>query len=177
GIVKLWDHASEQCLWSVSAHHGSAVPSLAFSPDGAWLVSGGADATIMVWQASSGQHLCTLTGHTDMVRLVTFNAQGLLASGSFDYTVKVWQFSKIGHTGVAAQCVDTLYGHSGLVWSTAFGPEGLLASGSFDCTVKLWQIGRAGEGGKCLRTLRGYSRLVSAVAFSPDGRLLVSDES
>ena len=54
----------------------------------------------MVWQAHSGEHLGTLSGHTDMIYSVTFNAEGLLASGSFDCTVKLW---KIGQRAGAAQ--------------------------------------------------------------------------
>ena len=177
GIIKIWDHASGQCLWSVAAHHGSAITSLAFSPDGELLVSGGEDATIMLWRASNGEPLGTLSGHTDAVQSLGFNAQGVLASGSFDRTVKLWRLGKVGHTGEAAQCVGTLFGHTGWVWSTAFGPDGLLASGGQDCTVKLWQINWGGEGGKCLQTLHGYSRLINTVALSPDGGRLISGEN
>ena len=171
GIVKVWDLASEQCLWSIAAHHGSAASSLAFSPNGELLVSGGEDATIMVWQAASGEHLSILSGHTDPVLSVAFNAEGLLASGSFDGTVKLWQ---VGHRGKASRCLSTLQGHTGWVWSVAFGPDGLLASGSHDGVVKLWEISRGGEGGKCLRTLRGHSRVIHSVGLSPDGKILVS---
>ncbi|TEU17946.1 MAG: hypothetical protein E3J21_07060 [Anaerolineales bacterium] len=90
---------------------------------------------------------CVLTceGHTDWVRSVTFSPDGsLLASGSADQTVRLWDVS----TG---QCLKTLQGHTYLVWSVAFSPDGCtLASGSQDETIKLWDV----QTGECLKTLR-----------------------
>lgn len=177
GMIKLWDQMNQQYLWSVHAHRGWPAACLAFSPDGELLVSGGEDATIGMWQVRSGQHLGTLVGHSDRILSVAFNAQGMLASGSFDRTIKLWQFDTVGRSSAAPLCIGTLHGHTGLVFAIAFSPEGVLASGSLDGTIKLWQWSDEEEKGKCLRTLRGYSRLVTTVAFSPDGQLLLSEES
>lgn len=176
GTIKLWDYAREACTWSVVAHRGLAVSSLAFSPDGELLVSAGEDATIMVWQTRNGKFLLAISGHTDVVQFVTFNERGILASSSFDHTVKLWKITQVGQTETTAQCLVTLHGHTNWVWSTAFGPGGLLVSGDQDGVLKLWQISQEGDGGKCLRTLRSYSRLVNSVALSPDGNFLLSDE-
>ena len=69
----------------------------------------------------------TLTGHSDWVRSVAFSPDGqLLASGSDDNTIKLWQ------PGTGNQ-IRTLTGHSNWVISVAFSPDGqLLASGSDD---------------------------------------------
>lgn len=174
GVVEVWDYAHEHCLWSAAAHQGSAVPGLAFSADGKLLASAGKDATIAVWQPDTGQNLEIFSGHTDSVRSVNFNTDGLLVSSSYDGTVKVWQ---IGSEKGAGRCVDTLRGHTGIVWSSAVGPAELLISGGHDGAVKLWQIRKNGEGGTCLRTLRGYTRLANRIALNPDGSLLLSDES
>jgi WD40 repeat protein len=76
---------------------------------------------------------------------VAFSPDGrLLASGSDDQTVKLWDVE----TG---QEVRTLRGHNGGVWSVAFSPDGrLLASGSGDGTVKLWDVATGQE----VRTLQ-----------------------
>jgi WD40 repeat protein len=90
---------------------------------------------------------------------------GLLASGSEDHTVRLWD---LRHTG---QCLKTLAGHTTWVRSVAFSPDGgLLASGSFDQTVRLWDV----HTGQCLKTLSGHTDWVWSVAYSPDGRLLAS---
>jgi len=107
----------------------------------------------------------TLAGHTDSVVSVAFSPDGkLLASGSHDKTVKLWDVA----TGAA---VRTLTGHTDVVLSVAFSPDGkLLASASLDDTAKLWDVAT----GAAVRTLAGHTDGVLSVAFSPDGALLAS---
>ena len=84
------------------------------------------------------------------VNSVAFSPDGrLLASGSHDKTVRLWDTA----TGALQQ---TLEGHSDWVRSVAFSPDGrLLASGSDDETVRLWDTAT----GALQQTLEGHSRL------------------
>jgi WD40 repeat protein len=71
----------------------------------------------------------------------------MLASGSLDETIKLWDIA-------SSQVLRTLAGHSAEVQSVAFSTDGkTLASGSFDETIKLWDV----ASGKELRTLTGHS--------------------
>lgn len=106
-----------------------------------------------------------LKGHSRYVNTVALSFLGnLLASGSSDKTIKLWQLD----TG---QNLATFRGHSDDVNSLAFSPDGqYLASGSLDRTIKLWQVST----GKLLGTFAGHSDSVLSVSFSPGGQFLAS---
>ena len=107
-----------------------------------------------------------LQGHSDRITCVSFSPDGqLLASGSFDQTIKLWNLE----TGEEPR---TLKGHSKNVRSVSFSPDGTtLASGSDDQTIKLWNL----ETGEAIRTLEGhYDPAITYVSFSPDGQILAS---
>jgi WD40 repeat protein len=104
-------------------------------------------------------------GHSRSVRSVAFSPDGkLLASGSNDHTVRLWEVSN-------GKQLALLKGHSTGVNSVVFSPDGKqVASSADDGTIRLWEV----SSGKQLMSLEGYTGAVLSVAFSPDSRQVAS---
>jgi WD40 repeat protein len=99
--------------------HTNPVTSVAFSPDGARLVTGSEDLTAKVWDARTGAALLELKGHRNGVLSVAFSPDGArLVTGSRDSTAKVWD----ARTGAL---LLELLGHTIEVYSVGFSPDGV----------------------------------------------------
>ena len=108
-----------------------------------------------------------VAGHTVAVTSLAFKPNSyLLASGSQDKTVRIWEVRDRDNL----RHVRTLQ-HPDRVSSVAWSPNGrTLASGSHDGTVRLWNP----NNGINFAVLRGHTERVTCVAWSPDGRILAS---
>jgi WD40 repeat protein len=147
---------------------------LAFSPtDIRLLAAPSAPQDIQIWDLSTRRAVRTLIGHKGRVLRLAFSPNGrLLASGSEDNTVKVWDMRDAPERGPLCT-----YRHSGRVHGLVFSPDGrYLASTGGDNEVKVWETEKLREGQieRPLRDFEGHfiqKRLVN-VAFSPDSQLL-----
>lgn len=74
GTIKVWSLESGQVLISLT-HSAHPVCDVAFSPDGHYLVSGGADRVARVWDLDTGHETATFT-HEDIADYVSFSPDG-----------------------------------------------------------------------------------------------------
>jgi WD40 repeat protein len=145
---------------TVLAAHAGDVFALAFTRDGRFMVSGGRDGVVRVWDVRAGSVRFTLTGHEGDVNSVAVDPAGTwVASCGDDGTVRVWDLATGAARGVVARTGAVILG-------MAVSPDGQsLAFADGDNTVALWDVGNTDR-----RVLGRVPARVEAVAFAPDGR-------
>jgi WD40 repeat protein len=163
-LVRLWDVKTGKELRQFRGHT-SWVWTVAFSPDGKHILSGGADRTIRLWDAQTGKELRRFSGFSSQVVGVDFSPDGqhFLSVGEGDSLIRLWS--------VKGKQLRSLKNPTGPVWCAVFSPNGKhLVSGDGKGVARLWEI----ETGKVIRTFRGHTGALTCLSFSAKGRRLLS---
>lgn len=91
GSIFIYDIASNQIVLTKAEAHSDVVVSLAYSPNGKYLASGGADRMAKLWNADNLEPYKTLEGHTHHVNSVSWKCDSRqLLTASADTTTKLW---------------------------------------------------------------------------------------
>ena len=136
--IQIWNPRTRECTAKFKAAIDSAFnTSLAWTPDGTRLLSGGSasDPTIREWDTSTwkqaGDPWC---GHTDAINVITVNSTGtLVASASDDKHVRLWRLSD--------RRTIAVFKHSKTVWCATFSADGkYIFSGGFHKKISEWAV-------------------------------------
>ncbi len=170
--IVLWEAKTQRLL--ARLEHTDNVWSLAFSPDGKWLVSTHGDGAILLWEVAARRRVADFSGHIGPVRKVAFSRDGrLMASGSDDESLIVWQRDSLHKQAV-------LTGHKNGVSEIVFPAEsGQIASADKAATSRIWEIamGQARETLNIKNSIGKEYILPHILAFSPDLRWFATSEA
>jgi WD40 repeat protein/DNA-binding SARP family transcriptional activator len=155
---EVWDVDSGELLLTLDGHLVGSR-SVAFSADGADLVSGSRDGWVRVWDAASGEPRTEFrAGRSPILSLAASPDGRFVVAGDEDGEVTVWDVE-------TAERMHRLVGHIGAVGGLAFGADGTLVTTSEDGTARVWDPATGRE----LATFRGHGAPVHQVAVSRDG--------
>ncbi|KAJ5474539.1 hypothetical protein N7475_004105 [Penicillium sp. IBT 31633x] len=123
--------------------HTGNILSVAVSPSGKFVATGGADNKLIIWDAETLTPSKTFLHHRDSVcslsfarHISTMSSGEQLFSGSYDRTIKTWSISGAGHA-----YVETLFGHQDHVTGVAaMTIDECVSVGARDRTARLWKV-------------------------------------
>ncbi len=161
--------------------HADAVLSLAFSPDGHYLASGGKDKTIRIWDILDANHptVAVLTGHSGEVAHVSFlNREQLISGGGEgDGTLRTWNWKLpqplLASLGPTEEDLKSPIG----VWIKAMtlNPDGRsVALGRENGKIEVYDPPALTHGNLLNPDAVNMMRPVEAIALSPDGKSLAA---
>lgn len=178
GIIELWK--TEPAGWqpqTALSEHSEAVESLAFSPDGKWLASGGWDRKICLFDlslASQELKLINLTDSTDAIAQVAFlpdEKETILAWVGWDKTleVRILKEEELEKKIKPGQVpIDNRLHKASTL---AFSPDGkLFAAADLNGGIRIWQT--ATMPWQDANMLLAHEDEVGSLSFSRNGNLL-----
>lgn len=208
--VRCWDTETGKHL-KILQEHASRVNTIAFSPDQTKIASASGEArssstekpdnTIRIWDATTGQLLKTLIGHTSAVNSLAFSndsinlvsASGTIAplrsKSNSDNTIRLWnvQTGQLLYPSPPLNIVtnehnkqqdrqlgrpfNTLQGHTKAVTCVAFSPDNQQLATASDDTTIKLWDAQTGE---TLHTLQGHLDPVRFISFSPNSKKIAS---
>jgi WD40 repeat protein len=156
--VTLWQ--AETGRWIADLPHHYWVRTVAFSPDGRLVCTGGEDHAAQLWKTDFGDPFGHPLPHQDSVQAIAFSPDSrTLLTGSDDRTARVWDVETGRPIGQPLE-------HQGPVRAVGFAPDGRsLLTASHDGTARLWRPAPA----EPYRRTLAHDGQVMAVAWAPDG--------
>ncbi|KAI9355878.1 WD40-repeat-containing domain protein [Pilaira anomala] len=153
--------------------HEDEVNAVRWDPSGQYLASCSDDMTTKIWSMDSDTPVQEIKGHNLQIYTLQWapysqrdsvnNSPRILATASFDATVRIWD-------ALEGTCLHVLRNHTEAVYSISFSPDArLLASGSFDELLNVWDT----KDGTVIKTFRANGGIFE-VHFNRNGDKLAA---
>ncbi len=130
--LNVWDKNTGKLIATIKEE--SPIYSVAYSPDGKYLVCGDMGGNIKIYDANTFKLDNSLQGHTARVHEIEFSRDGKqMATASFDKSVLLWKMDDLNVTPISMR------DHDSWVWTMAFSPDGTkLIAGCVDKLIRVW---------------------------------------
>ncbi|MBA2307010.1 hypothetical protein H0W26_02665 [Candidatus Dependentiae bacterium] len=160
--------------------HTNKVPSVAFSSEGALILTGSHDKTACVWDTTTGKQREFLPEPDSLIQLedtfvdkadshditsVACSPDGTsFLTGSSNKTACLWD-------PLTGKVLKILKGHTHWITSVAFNCDGsMILTGSWDKTARLWNVST----GEIVQIFKGHTKCISSVTFNLDGKTIIT---
>lgn len=145
--------------------HLGEVTQVAFSPDDRFIISGGQEGAVMLWETKSGKLLFTFEKHEASIAALEYSAEGnAVFSLSQDHTIHV-------SNARSGELIHQMQGPSGeLGYWSLFPDRRTLLTSDLRGMITIWDI----WGGRKIRQWRGHQSAVHRIELLSNDSLLVS---
>ena len=175
----MWDIEAREAVRTLQTKTGTEVEkgryhgdsrALATTSDGKYLLSGGKDAVLRVWDPGDGRLLHEFHGHAPspwgygITSICVFPDNRMAATSCTDSTIRLWQLEpefKALSPIERPTCMNV----------ATFSPDGrTIVTGGLDRLIRIWDAVTGEE----LRVLKGHSDSVEDLQFVRNGKELLS---
>lgn len=159
GQIIVWDWRAEMHVLKQQGHT-LATEAMAFSPDGRAVATGSKDGCVKLWGVHSGFCMATFSNHEAVVSALTFSANDVIISASYDGTVRAFDIRRYRNFRIMVGPPPRR--QFGCIAADSAGD--LIAAGCVDTfEIIVWSL----RTGQVLEVLNGHKGPVSGIAFRP----------
>ncbi|XP_068986083.1 periodic tryptophan protein 2 homolog [Bombus flavifrons] len=159
GQLLVWEWQSETYAMKQQSH-SSNINCLAYSPDGQYIITGGDDGKVKLWNTMNGFCSITFQEHTSTIKGVIFSHnRKFIVSASLDGTVRTYDLARYRNFRTLTSPRPVQFSCIALDSSDEF----LAAGGQDFFEIYLWSV----KLGKLLEILSGHEGPIASLAFNP----------
>ena len=165
--IKLWSLEDNFNYLDTFPIHDDSVLCLKYHKN--MLISGSADRTIKIIDTNNYQLLATLIGHENYIEHLEFISDNILATGSRDNTIRLWNIENIVNY-IELNPLSVIRAHQSNIKVLKRIGENRFITGSNDGKIKVWQFGDNHE----KLAIEGYGGCVQSICILSDTQIAVA---